>query len=538
MPSRAFRTPVSALRLSVAALAAAGAALAWPGAAGGARAGEGLLRRYRLRKVDTAESRASSPIALTVGGPECIEGVPEVLGTTFDPAAVDEIAIGGDGRIIVWASTIAAAGLPGATRDILVRAEGQSEVARLSDAAGDNDQPSVDIDAFGSRIVWRGSDGARGATTGNIYLRTLTRAPEEPEVEVVKLTSLVATATSPDFGTAFDPTLAARTRVRDAGSGVKVEERDARVAFVSTGNLDRRGNGAGENPDHRPQLFLWREQEARFEQITSIADAGFTVRRPSISQGGDRIAFECDADLTPFAVDPSDPSRIGNPSNVRQVFLWTLGRGIRQLTWSDGDCLAPRISRDGRSVLFQSKGEPIPGANPEGNWEIFQWQDRGAPSRRLRQLTQTAAGHNVLPRPTSSPSTFVFWSTSTLGAGGAFGASAQCGPAALLWSRGEVSRIHGFTDAENLARVTDSPDPENPEGPVFTGPPAPGAGALKVHFATNDPSLNEPDADDDLDGADGDPGDPEDPDDDEPDDRDVDVSLFIYHVARATRYAR
>jgi dipeptidyl aminopeptidase/acylaminoacyl peptidase len=454
---------------------------------------------------------------------------------------VDQISVAGNGRVIAFATTITEVGVPAATRDVILLPEEDPDAAvRLSDAAGDNDQPSVDFDSFGSRVVWRGSDGARGTTTGNIYLRTLTRTSEdEPDVEVVKLTSLVSTAGNVNQGTAFDPTLTARVRFRDVGSGISVKERDARVAFVSTGDLDRRDEDTpGENPQRREQLFLWLEQENRFEQLTGISVAGFKVARPSIDGTGDRIAFESDADLTPAAVDPKDPSRVGNPAKVRQIFLWERGRGIRQLTWSTGDCLSPRISRNGRTVLFSSKGEPIAGANPEGNHELFRWTDHRIGARRLEQITQTAAGDNVLPRPTRDDDTFVFWSTSSVPSGeGTFGLAKECGPSALLWHRGRITRVHGYTDAQNVQRILESPDPTAPESPVVTGPPCPGFDRLRVHFATNEPRLNERGADDDLDGDDGRDA-AGDPDPDEPDDRDVDVSVFLFHLARAVRATR
>lgn len=513
------------------------AGLVGPGA-GLVRAAETPPPGYRLRNLDDAKTRASVPFPIT-GTSQCatFPGIPQVVGADFDPSKIDEIAVGANGRAVAWATTLSEAGVPGATRDIAIFREGGIDRVRASDANGDNDQPSLDYDRFGLRMTFRGSDGARGTTTGNVYLRSTSRKPpasgtdgaseSTEEVKTVKLTTLVSTTTDAHFGTAWDPTLAARTRVRDAGSGVKVEERDARVAFCSTGDLE-----TGRNEAHRPQLFVWREQSEDFVQLTSISADGFTVARPSISAGGQRIAFESNADLTPEAADPKDPSRVGNPSKVRQVYLWEAGRGIRQLTWSDRDCLAPRIARDGRHVLFCSRGEPIEGGNPEGNFEIFAWVDGRDASRRLRQVTRTTQGDSVLPRPTTSASTFTFWSTVSPPSGGSgFGSgAAQCAPLAYLAKRGRIVRVGGLSDVENLQRIGDSPDPTAPENPVVAGPPCPGTDASKIHFVTNDPRLNEPGADDDLDGDDGEG--------DEPDDRAVDASAFLLHVARVTSHVR
>ena len=69
---------------------------------------------------------------------------------------------------------------------------------------------------------------------------------------------------------------------------------------ITDADLDRPTDPEeGRNPDGLPQLFLWREAENEFVQLTRITVEGFTVRRPSIAASGQRIAFECDADLDP-----------------------------------------------------------------------------------------------------------------------------------------------------------------------------------------------------------------------------------------------
>lgn len=529
-------------------------------AAAPVQAGPRSGRAFRYRKLEDEKSGASIPFPADLedlASATSFEDLEPVLGEDFDPALIDQIAVTARGATVAWPTLLSEVGVPGATRDIVIFREGVADRVRASDAGGDNDQPSLDQDLFGLRMAFRGSDGARGDTPGNIYLRTHTRkdreAPaegEEPasgpseDVATEKVTSLVATTTDANFGTAYDPDLCARTRKRDAGSGVKVLERDARIAFVSTGDLHRPRTPAdsdvvpdGHNPDHLPQLFLWREQTNDFFQITRIEEEGFEVNRPSISLAATRIAFECTADLTPAAVDPKDPTRTGNPDGVRQIYLWQQGRGIRQLTWSDRDCLAPRIADSGRFVLFCSQGDLITGGNPEGNFEVFAWVDGRDAARSLRQLTATAEGHSVLPRPTRSPSVFVFWSSATPAEEDAeFGAGdAQIGALPYLWRRGKVTRLGGYTDQENVDRILDSPDPESPEAPVISGPPCASADASKVQFATNDPRFNAKGANDDLDGQIG----GKDADGNEiPDDRDVDASLIFFHLIRATSHAR
>ena len=88
-----------------------------------------------------------------------------------------------------------------------------------------------------------------------------------------------------------------------------------------------------------------------------------------------------------------------------------------------------------------------------------------------------------------------------------FGAvAAQCGPTALLSSGGRVRLVFGLLDSENAALIIAGEDP------VLTGPPA-AVSSTKVHFATNDPLLNPPDAT-------------------------AEASLLLYHMGRATRYPR
>ena len=350
-----------------------------------------------------------------------------------------------------------------------------------------------------------------------MHLRSVTAiGADAPVTATVNLTNLTATT-----GSAFDPALAARTRRRDVGGDIKITERDARVAFVSTGD-----HVEGENPAKVPQLFLWEEAEDRFRQLTRVADPGAEVNRPSIAKGGTVIAFESTANLTPEALDPLDPARVGNPAGVRQIFLWRAGQGVRQLTWSDDDCFAPRLDIRGRFVLFCSKGDPISGGNPEGNFEIFVWTDRRSPVRRLRQLTQTTLGHSVLPRPTLRASAFTFLSTAAPprredGERTQFGeGEPQATPQALAYDRGHVTHVHGFSDAENLARVAEE------ENPVVSGPPAPGYDLFNVYFATNDWHLNPPVPDDG------------DEDREEERERRDDADPFAFHVARATRFAR
>jgi hypothetical protein len=205
--------------------------------------------------------------------------------------------------------------------------------------------------------------------------------------------------------------------------------------------------------------------------------------------------FESTGDLAPETPHPfGGPT--GNPAHVRQIFRWRAGRGIDQITFAqDGDSFAPRVDATGRFVLFCSRGDQLAGANPQHRLQIFSWSATGPASRRLRQLTQHTVGDSALPRPTARRDTFVFWSTANAPDKGVRvdakdfgivgeGVKAKFTPAALLWERGRVSLVHGYSDGENLTRFGSNLNP------VITGPPVVSNSVQRVFFATNDWVLN------------------------------------------------
>ena len=512
-------------RLTLAIAVAAGCATLL--LAADSRAAEGR-RRYRLLRASTDETRQHAPGPFLTGPRTCTPDVPadvlallpedqrtttDVLGETFDPAKWDEISVAGDGRLIAYATSVNSSGIPGGTKEIvIVPVTPRDTVVRVTKVAVEDDQPSIQLDEFGYRCAFRSSAGAGGVGPSNIQLYSFRRKGDTPETGTVAVTNSTGTAT------AFDPAIAARVRVREIVGGVKVHERDARVAYVSTGNPE------GGNPTGAEQLFLWEEADGITRQLTHHADTAAHVNRPSISKSGDIVVFESTADLEPASVDPLDSSRIGNPGHVRQLFRWRRGLGVEQITWSDGDCFSPRMELDGRFVVFSSRGDPITGANPEGNLEIFQWTAGAPPELRLRQMTQTEEGDNVLPRPTTRQGQFAFYSTShpplppdptkPVGPGNeraAFGEGAhECTPQALFYDRGRVVHVHGFLDSQNVQRAIGA------KLPVVTGPPVPGIYGTKFFFATNDFRFNPP------------PARPSDP-------RDTSTQLLSFTIALAVR---
>lgn len=470
-----------------------------------------LLRRHRLRRFSDADSMQLLPYRAPDDAPDCsplFPGIPDILApSVFDPGAFDEISVGGDGRVLAYPSGLQDRGLPGTRREIVVLPEGKAR-ERITAAAGHHDDPDVQFDRFGRRIAFSAWDDAASETFQDVFVQSTTRGGN---TNVRNVTDFGGN--SAEDSTAFEPALAARTRERHVGGGIKLEERDARLVFVSTGDLDRDGRppfiAPGNNASNFQQLFVWFERQNRFLQLTRVDSAEVRINRPCISRNGRIVYFESTGDLSPNAVNPNDSTAVGNPNGVRQIFRWVAGRGIRQITWSDADCFAPRCSDNGRTVYFCSAGDPVVGGNPEGNTEVFRWRARGPASRRLRQVTATIEGDSALPRPTRNGRDFTFYSTASVPTDfDAFGQlTRECLPKAFLWNRGRVRLLTGSSDAEVLQLILDDPNAV----PPLTGPPVPSDSFVKIHFASSDPIYDPT----------GDTG---------------QASAFAWHIVRATRF--
>ena len=84
---------------------------------------------------------------------------------------------------------------------------------------------------------------------------------------------------------------------------------------------------------------------------------------PSINADGTRIAFYSNRDLT-----PGSP---GNADGNYEIFLYTQGSGLTQLTNTTGGFTGePSINADGTRIAFISSSD-LTGSNPDGNREIF-----------------------------------------------------------------------------------------------------------------------------------------------------------------------
>jgi Tol biopolymer transport system component len=127
------------------------------------------------------------------------------------------------------------------------------------------------------------------------------------------------------------------------------------LAFASTGDLAPPGNGDGNS-----EIFRHDRATGTFQQITDTA--GCTNGSPTVNDDGSRIAFVSDCDL-------------GFGTTGTEIAFWDgTFRGIDTAGCQSRD---PRISRDasGRYVTFITDCDgDYPGtSNPDGGLEILQW---------------------------------------------------------------------------------------------------------------------------------------------------------------------
>jgi Tol biopolymer transport system component len=156
----------------------------------------------------------------------------------------------------------------------------------------------------------------------------------------------------------------------------------------------------GENDDRNPEIFLLDVRTGVFTQITDSTGASSSA--PTMSDGGTRIAFRSNADLTG-----------ANPDGSNEIFLFDTATGAfmqvtRTLTPSAvGE---PAISGSGTRIVFDSR-ENLTGRNPDSNDEIFFFDTA---TGTLTQITQTVGGANVLPAIDGEGTRIAFQSTADL----------------------------------------------------------------------------------------------------------------------------
>jgi Tol biopolymer transport system component len=183
-----------------------------------------------------------------------------------------------------------------------------------------------------------------------------------------------------------------------------------RVAFASDGH--GRQPGAGPYAEAQTDVYLWSEG-AGIERLTQVASPQRRAWMPRIAHDGRHVAFYSNADLTPAAP--------GNRDGTPEVFLWTDGMGLRQLTeQSGGRALglwsAPSLAWDGSVVAFDADGDLTPGrpGNGDGSTEVFVWRAADG----LAQLTDLPAGRSARsPTLSGDGAQLAFVSTADLAPG-------------------------------------------------------------------------------------------------------------------------
>jgi Tol biopolymer transport system component len=214
-----------------------------------------------------------------------------------------------------------------------------------------------------------------------------------------------------------------------------------KIAFGSDRNLV-----PGGNLDGNPEIFFWTAGSG-FTQVTATSGVS-THYNPSINADGTRVVFYSTHDLTG-----------GNPDNNSEIFLWTAGFGVAQVTTTTGGGSdSPSISADGNKIAFVSTSNPT-GGNPDGNYEIFLWTSGSG----FTQVTATTGGYNWQPSISADGNKIAFRSTRNL-----TGGNPDSNPEIFLWTAvfgfaqlttttaGDSSDLSLNTDGTRIAFVSTS----------------------------------------------------------------------------------
>ncbi|MEO8084829.1 MAG: hypothetical protein ABI780_13480 [Ardenticatenales bacterium] len=193
------------------------------------------------------------------------------------------------------------------------------------------------------------------------------------------------------------------------------------IGFRHDGEIDS-DTTVAHNRLGRPQIFRW-NPERWIEQLTDSRNAPSTDTQqtePSIDQLGERLAFLSEVDLTG-----------GNADLSLEVFSWDAVASLAQIsTAASGDAGSPSISRDGRRIAFWHHADLV-GSNPQGADQLFLWTI-GQPIRQLTAFDATIEhGPAMLA---ANGNSIAFNATADL-----VGRNADGGPEIYLW-RGPYTR--------------------------------------------------------------------------------------------------
>lgn len=180
-----------------------------------------------------------------------------------------------------------------------------------------------------------------------------------------------------------------------------------RIAFAS--DQHGRQSGPGVYAEAQTDVYLWDEATGS-QRITHVGSPTRRAWMPRISGDGRHLAFYANADLA--------PGTLGNADGTTEVFLWTEGQPLLQLTFQAGGRAmglwsAPAVSWDGSVVTFDADADLVPGSpgNADGGTEVFLWSAADG----LKQLTNLPQNRSARsPTLTGDGTTVAFVSTGDL----------------------------------------------------------------------------------------------------------------------------
>ncbi len=234
--------------------------------------------------------------------------------------------------------------------------------------------------------------------------------------------------------------------MRAGTSAPSVSGDGRRIAFAAVGD-----HVPGRNTDGSREIFLW-EDGAGIRQLTNAAaptDLG--SHHPWISGDGRSVVFASD-------MHGRKPGTGIYQDAQSDIYLWQEGTGIRRLTHVASPqhrAWMPRLSLDGRTVVFYANADLIPGGNIDGGTEVYTWTE----SRGFAQLTRHTGGRAM-----------GLWSAPAISADG----SVVAVDADSDMTPGEPGNLDGSTEVfvwvrdAGLTQITDLPAGSSARSPALS----------------------------------------------------------------------
>lgn len=334
--------------------------------------------------------------------------------------------VSADGRRVVFQSDsdFRGEGIPNGTDEIWLydtETRALTRITRASDPSRDSQNPVISAD--GSTLVFESDSDLKGegmpARQRELWrydvasgeLTRLTRATAggtSGGAAVNANGSRVAFHSSADFDSGavasqsldiwlLETTTGQLTRVTHAGdqrtsTWPALDAAGTTVAFQSDADLLQHGDIA------RGQTEVWLYGVAGREltRVTRGGDGSRASERPQLSGDGTKVVFHSDADL----LDE------GRPDSVDEIWLYeSPTRALRRLTstWEPQrdadsnpvlhpDSYGPRITRDGRRVVFASDGDFLNEGLPNGFPNTWVYDLADGPLRRIDTSAGTGSG--------------------------------------------------------------------------------------------------------------------------------------------------